>query len=90
MPALPKLPQDAGEGIGFAVPGQGQVRAVTPGLHVFELGLWSCFSRDSELDCPGMMQQRVCYLITFVGRNYLLRNVIPEQSFLNLCYLSES
>lgn len=25
------------------VPGQGQVRAVTPDLHVSELGLWSCF-----------------------------------------------
>lgn len=30
-----------------------------------------------------MMQQRVCYLITFVEGNYLLRNILPEQSFLN-------
>lgn len=67
-----------GKGLGFAVPGQELVQAVTPGLHVFEPGLWSCFSRELRAGLP-WNDVPDC----FCGGNYLLQKILPEQSFLN-------
>lgn len=43
---VPTQMQGKGLYIGFAMPGQRLVQAVTPSSHVFELRLPSCFSRE--------------------------------------------
>lgn len=87
----PSSHRDSGEGFGFAVLGQGLVWAVTPGLHKFQPGLRSCFSRELRAGLParGWLPDYFCGGKLFVAKD-TTRAELPKPPSPATCLRADS